>query len=347
MRWLVDIAGIVGGVIAALVYFGIQPNVLDQLPEKLKAQAEAAVESATFEVDEKKYFSEGNKGYLIYKAAIVMESSYSKDNALIKSISASLADNDYKIALLAAKNIESSYTKDQQLYKIAVTAAAKSNTIGYSIVAAELAESSYKKDNILQIVVRSFSGGKLPVLDKSADDDQLDISKMTKFDKYKLIYKFADSGSYMDLSEKDAKKFADDWIKSRTFENFLQYKKIYIFADSGSYMDLSENDAKEFADNWIGSKSFESFLQFKKIYIFADSGSGMSLDEGEAKKFALDWMEKKFTDEDFATFSDAFKFAYTSSGMDMDTDEAIEFAFMKVKERKDLERKATTSQISN
>lgn len=260
-------------------------------------QANKAVKEVELNIDMSKYFNEGNEAFTIYQAAVLMDSNYAKDRALSKSISKAIEQKDLKLALIAAREIESNYAKDKQLLIIAQMAAMEKSTVGYAIIAADLSESGYNKDRILKGVIASYdeSNPSGLLIDPLNPSDRLDDKDLTDFEKYKIIFNFAESGSFMDMSEKDAKAFTDNWVKERTYEEFLYFRKIYIFADSPSFMDMDEEDATE---------------------------------------FALRWLSNGYAAEDFEVFSDVFKFAESSGGMNMSVDEATTFAFEKLQAHK-------------
>ena len=116
-----------------------------------------------------------------------------------------MAVNDYKIAIAAAKNISSSYSKSSVLSAIAEHALKSENNAGYAVVAAELIPSSYTKDTVLSKIVTYYESGPL-------DGSETESKELTPLDQYKQIYTFADSINYMGMSEEDAKGFALDWI---------------------------------------------------------------------------------------------------------------------------------------
>jgi hypothetical protein len=91
----------------------------------------------------------------------------------------------------------------------------------------------------------------------------------------------------MNMSEADAKVFADSWYVKRSYEEFLLFREVFIFADSTANMGMSEENAEVFAFKWIDSYTTEEFYIFKDAFTFADSSAGMSMDEKEAELFAF------------------------------------------------------------
>ncbi|MCW9035951.1 MAG: hypothetical protein OQJ97_17145 [Rhodospirillales bacterium] len=297
-RVFLDLTAIVASFVAILTYLNITPNALDSLPERFTEEANTAVKSIDLTIKGEEYFKTGNEAYIMYRAAIAMPNSYSKDKGLVRSVDKSLESQDFKLALSAAKEIESSYSMDKSLSKISNAALQEKSSVGYAIIAAEFADGSYTKSSILEAVVSTMETGKPPPAKKTNKiefEDPEDISKLSNLERYKIIYRFADNSSYMDMSESEAKQFADEWTKNRTFEEFIIFRKVYRFADNSSYMGMTEKKAKE---------------------------------------FALEWIENGYTADDYAVFSDAFKFADNGSFMDMSEDRAAEFAFQKLKEHK-------------
>lgn len=278
LRTLAEIATIIGLAIAVLGYMKIEPNVLDQIPEIYQNKIKDDLTNNILKINKNEYL--GNKEYLynLYKAAISIESSYNKDTALLKVIDIAININDFKIAILSAKKINSSYTKSNELSKIVDVALTNKKYASYSVLAAELIPTSYSKDTALNTIISFYEN----------EENNTTIKKsLTKFDKYKEVFKFADASVNMDMDSIEAKKFTEDWFKKRTYEDFLYFKEIFKFADRSTDLDMSSKDATLFSINWIDNYSKIEFKIFKETFQFADSSTGMSMSTKEAMEFAF------------------------------------------------------------
>ncbi|KAF0188287.1 MAG: hypothetical protein FD168_1811 [Desulfobulbaceae bacterium] len=285
LRTLAEIATIIGVIVAILSFVKIEPNAIDKLPKEYKERAESDVNKTELLITPNDYKGEKEPIYLQYRAAISIDSKYSRDSAISTFVKCALAANDYKLAISAAKYMGSEYAKSSVLNSIVDQALTSKDNVGYAVIAAELIPSSYTKDSVLSKIVSFYEKG-------SVNGDE-ETQELTTLDKYKAIYTFADSSNDMDMSEKNAKLFADKWVKERDYESFLFFKEIYIFADSSNHMAMSEDDAKVFALNWIdNSFTKEDFKIFKEAYDFADNSNNMSLNSKEATVFAFNKMKE-------------------------------------------------------
>lgn len=284
LRTLAEIATIVALVVALLSYFKVEPNVLDKIPEIHKAQATHDVEAVDLKLNKKDYSGRNSPLYQQYEAAIAMDGAYNKDNALSSVIDNALASKDFRIAVLAGKAISNSYNKTQELMKVVESALGDKKHAGYAIVAAEIIPSSYSKDQALGEIVKYYDGVK--------KEEGIGSSSHSSLDFYKDVYLFADSSPYMNMDEGSAKKFADMWVKNRTYKEFDYFKKVFIFADSLPYMDMNSSDAKNFALDWISRYSEDEFSVFKSAFLFANGLSGMNLSSDKARAFALEKVEE-------------------------------------------------------
>lgn len=291
LRIFAEIATILAFLIAVLTFVKIEPNAIDKLPETFKNKADSDVKKIELLIEKDKYQGESKKLYRQYQAAISISNTYSKDVAISQFVECALRSNDYKIAIAAAKNMGNSYSKTNVLSSIADHALKSEDNAGYAIVAAELIPNSYTKDAVLSQIVSFYKRGSL--------DNRGNTSKeLTPLDQYKEVYTFADASNYMGMSEKEARLFADKWMKERDYETFLFFKEVYMFADASNQMGMSKEDAKKFALDWIdNSYSKKDFQIFKDAYIFANSSSKMNMKSDQATEFALKKMkEAKSTD---------------------------------------------------
>lgn len=272
LRTVAEIATIIGVAVAVLGYMKIEPNALDKIPEIHQKKVESDLKTSVLTIDEKANL------YIPYKAALAIESSYSRDNALSKVINSAINSSDFKLAVLAGKEIDSTYTKSRELAKIVDAALMKKEYVGYAVIAAELIPSSYSKDTALSKIISFYENGETNITSSK---------NLTELDKYKKIFTFADSTAGMGMSENDAKIFTDNWIKQRTYKDFLYFKKVFIFANSSANMGMSEESAKLFAMKWIDQYTENEFDIFKTAFGFADSSAGMSLSAEDAEKFAF------------------------------------------------------------
>jgi hypothetical protein len=106
---------------------------------------------------------------------------------------------------------------------------------------------------------------------------------------------------------------------------FNCFQEIYSFAISFSGMNLSDSDAREFANYWITTSSTLDFSKFKQAFSFANSFSGMNLNNNESKNFALDWVIR-FSDKDIEEFKKRFSYANSICGLNMNVSDAKKFA---------------------
>ncbi len=278
LRTLAEIATIIGVAIAVLGYMKIKPNILDQIPEIYKNNIENNLKSDILKINKNEYSRNKEYLYNLYKASLAIESSYSQDLALSKVISIAINTNDFKIAILSAKKINSSHLKSNELTKIVKIALKNKKFASYSVLAAELIPSSYSKDAALKNIISFY---------ENKDNNITIKNNLTRFDKYKEIFRFADSTASMDMNENEVKEFTENWLQKRTYKDFLYFKKIFKFADSTANLDMSEEKAIEFAINWIDNYTENEFKIFKTIFQFADSTAGMSMSTKEAIEFAL------------------------------------------------------------
>jgi hypothetical protein len=289
LRTLAEIATIVTVIIVILQYLKVEPNVLDHLTETVKKQATSDLETVEVEIKEADYLSKNSLAFSVYKAALLIPYSSDKSIALNNAVDAAIDENDFKLAIAAANSIPYASDKSIALKKIAYKAMEKKETLNFSIIAADLIPYASDKSEVLGNISKSYelikSGGKL-----SEFLTQMNKPK-DKLDEYKEIYKFADSSTYMGMSEIDAKKFTDNWQKSQTYEDFLLFKDVFIFADSSTYMSFSTEQALTFSIEWIEKYNTNDFLVYKDAFMFADSGTYMDMSETEAISFAISKVE--------------------------------------------------------
>jgi hypothetical protein len=286
LRTLAEIATIIGVIVTILAFVKIEPNAIDKLPEIYKEKADSDVRSAELLIKKDDYQGKSEALYRQYRAAMAITSTYSQDDAIRKFVDSALAVNDYKIAIAAAKQMNSSYSKSDVLSEIAEQALVSKNNAGYAVVAAELIPSSYTKDSLLAKIVQFYETG-------TFESDDKNSKELTTLQKYKAIYTFADSSNQMGMSEKDAKLFTDKWMKERDYESFLFLKELYIFADSSNQMGMSAKEARKFAFDWIdNSYTKDDFKIFKEAYIFADSSNSMGMSGEQATAFAYQKMKE-------------------------------------------------------
>lgn len=286
LRTLAEIATIIGVIVAIFAFVKIEPNAIDKLPEIYKEKADSDVRKTELLIEKDDYQGESETLYTQYRAAIAISSTYSKDKAISKFVDCALAANDYKIAIAAAKDISSSYSKSSVLSSIAEHALKSKNNAGYAVIAAELIPSSYTKDTVLSKIVTFYESGPL-------DGSKTKSKELTPLDQYKKIYTFADSSHEMGMSEKNAKLFADKWMKERDYETFLFFKDVYVFADSSNQMGMSGEDAKKFALDWLDNLyTKDDFKIFKDAHIFADSSNNMGMNSEQATAFAFEKMKE-------------------------------------------------------
>jgi len=274
-RTFAEIATIVGATIAVLGYIKVEPNLLDSISGQVKDDVISDLRVTELAVGESDISGEGSDLFIQYRAALALESSYSRDKSLVKVVDSALKRNNFKIAILAGKEIESEYTKSNELTKIVDSALRLEEHAGHAVVAAEFIPSSYSKDKALEKIVAFYEHG------------WVEPNKLTTLDKYKEIFQFADSNAHMGLSSTEAKTFTDNWLKERNYQEFLYFKEVYTFADSNQNMGKSAGQALNFALRWIDKYSREDFDVFAVAFTFADSNSGMSMSEEEAEEFAL------------------------------------------------------------
>ena len=275
-RTIAEIAGVIGVIIAFLEYAKVEPNALDKIPEIYRQKAEAAVQTSEIEIDPDSYKNTPDL-YNLYRAAMAMDEGHSKDLQIRTVVDVALRKGDFKIAISAASAIDSDHTKSMTLSDISQRALNMPDQSGYAVIAAELIPSSHSKSLAISKIVDFYeirAKGGTP-------------GKLSNIEKYKIVYRFADSSANMDMSEADAKVFADSWFLSRSYEDFLFFKDIFTFADSRAYMNMDEKGAETFAFKWIDNYSMEEFYIFKDAFIFADSSAGMSMEEKEAELFAF------------------------------------------------------------
>lgn len=207
-------------IIVVLQYVKIEPNALDKLPDVYKEAAEKDVKETKIAIKSEDYENGNDSLYVMYRAAIAISNSYSKDCAIEKVVNAALMKNDFKLAIAAAKESENSYTKSNLLEKIAKQSLNTEKSIGYSIVAAELIPNNYTKTQVLQDIVgyyeKDFYGD---------SGNKIESKKLTPLEIYKEIFTFADSSAHMRMSKDEAKLFANRWIKNRTYIEFQNSKR--------------------------------------------------------------------------------------------------------------------------
>lgn len=275
-RTIAEIVGIVGVIIAFLEYAKVEPNALDKIPEVYREKAEAAVKSSEIVIDLESYKDKIDL-YNLYRAAMAMDDGHSKDLQIQKVVDIALRKGDLKIAISSANAIDSDHTKSITLSDISQKALNIPEQSGYAVIAAELIPSSHTKSLAIGKIVQFYEvkarGGK--------------PRELSNIEKYKIVYKFADSLANMNKNEADAKAFADSWFLKRSYDDFLLFREVFTFADSTANMDMSEEIAEIFAFRWIDNYTPEEFYIFKDVFTFADSSAGMSMDENEAEIFAF------------------------------------------------------------
>lgn len=277
LKTLAEIAAILATLVAILAYMKIEPNIIHDMPEIYQKAVEDDIEAVELNISKEDY-SDSIELYNIYKAAIAINSDHTKDQKLMSVVDISLRNNDLKLAIAAAKEIESEHSRSITLHRIVKDSLKSPGVSGYAVIAAELIPSDHTKDLALREIIDFY---------ESRAMGKSNYGALADLKKYKSIYEFADSPTYMGMWGEDAKQFADKWLKNRTYEEFLLFKEVFIFADSPTYMSMNEEEAKVFAEMWINKYSSEDFDLFNEAFQFADSPSGMSMSTKEAEKFAF------------------------------------------------------------
>ena len=280
-KTIAEIVGILGVVIAILQYYKVEPNALHKIPDIYKEVVEKDLDKAPVVINEEDY-REQPEIYNLYRATLSMDKGYSRDIQIQKVIDLALGKNDFKIVIAAAFALDSDYTKSSTLEMIAKKALTTQEQAGYALIAAELIPSNYTKSSTLDEIIRYHE----------ARANGKSYGKLKAIDKYKEVFQFADSSANMNMDESDAKKFTDDWLKAKTYEDFLYFKDVYQFADSSASMNMSAIDAETFARLWIDEYTIEEFQIFIKAFKFADSSAGMGMSEKEAELFAFNKIEE-------------------------------------------------------
>lgn len=290
LKTLAELAAIVAVIIGALQYMKVEPNALDKISDKAKELAEAELETVEISIIDEDYLNKNSFAYPMYKAALGIPYPSDKSTALQKVVAAAIEERDFKLAIAVANKIPYTSDKSEALKKVAYSAMNSRENLKFSVIAAEFIPYPSAKNDVLKNVSNAYefvkSGGSLTEFVSTLNKPK------GKLEEYKEIYRFADSGSYMAMSENDAKIFTDDWQLNRTYEQFILFKGIYTFADSSSYMSLSEEEAKNFAFEWLKKYGSSEFEVYKDAFKFAYSGSYMDMNEVEAKDFALSKVEE-------------------------------------------------------
>jgi len=248
----------------------------DKVTTKFKNPSSSLTITSEIEIDPDSYKNTPDL-YNLYRAAMAMDEGHSKDLQIITVVDVALRKGDFKIAISAASEIDSDHTKSITLTDISQKALNMAEQSGYAIIAAELIPFSHSKSLAISKIVDFYENrakGGIP-------------GQLSNIEKYKIVYRFADSSANMDMSETDAKVFADSWFLNRSYEDFLFFKDVFTFADSRAHMNMDEKNAVKFALKWIDNYSMEEFYIFKDAFIFANSSAGMSLEEKEAEFFAF------------------------------------------------------------
>lgn len=277
LRTIAEIATILAFVIAFLQYADFEPNALDRIPDLHKSAAKKDVENLAITIDEKDYEGEKMPLYLQYKAAIAIPEKYSKDSAIEKVVSSALQVVDFKLAVAAAKEMEEKYSKSSVLEKIVAAALSSDDEAGYAIIAAELIPEKYSKSGALEKIVKHY---------QAKATLTAEAKPLSQFEKYKIIYSFADAPAYMDMSSEEARAFAENWLKTREYSQFNYFKLVFEFADAPAYLNMNSNDATSFALKFIDSYTEEEFLIYQEAFEFADAPANMNLSTSEAMVFA-------------------------------------------------------------
>jgi ribosomal protein S7 len=275
-RTIAEIACVVGAIIAVLQYAKIEPNVLDKIPKMYRAQVEAGLKSTEIIIAPEDY-KESPYIYNLYRAAMAMDSGYSKDLQIKKVVDVAIRKVDFKIAISSANAIDRDHTKSMVLSNISQKALSTQGQSSYAVIAAELIPSSHSKSIAIRKILKFHevrASGGTP-------------GELSSMDKYKAVFFFADSSASMNLSEPEAKRFADKWFLTRGYEEFLLFKDVFNFADSTASMDMDEENSSKFAFKWLENYSSKEFYIFQDAFTFADSSAGMSMDEAEAEIFAF------------------------------------------------------------
>ena len=275
-RTIAEIACVIGAVIAVLQYAKIEPNVLDKIPKIYQAQVEAGLKSTEIIIAPEDY-KESPDLYNLYRAAMAMDSGYSKDLQIKKVVDVAIRKKDFKLAISSANAIDRDHTKSTVLSDISQKALSIQGKSSYAVIAAELIPSSHSKSIAIKQIIKFHevrASGGTP-------------GELSSMDKYKAVFAFAGSSASLNLNEQEAKRFTDQWFLTRTYEEFLLFKDVFKFADSTAAMDMDEEKSSKFAFKWLDNYSREEFNLFQDAFTFADSSAGMSMDEAEAEIFAF------------------------------------------------------------
>jgi hypothetical protein len=295
LKTLAEIATIAALVLVALQYFKLEPNTLDELSGDLKEIASNDVGKISLKFDLQKYEDSQSIAFTMYQAGLLDPYDSGKSESLKNASMAALDEGDYALAIIAAKEIPYDSVKSSTLEHVAIESLKNRETMRFSVLAADLIPYSSTKNS----VVEKISGVYEHVKNGGALETYATVSEkpVTELDKYKVVFKFADSRSFMDLDEKSAKKFTDDWFKSRSYEEFEVFREVFKFADSRSFMNMNEKDATDFALKWLEKYGLDDFQVFREAYTFAASGSFMDMEHEEALEFALGKLDedKKLT----------------------------------------------------
>jgi len=275
IKKIAELATIAALVFAALSYFKIEPNILDEIPSSMQKMALSDVEEIKLDLEDNSIDDDDLKG--LYLAASAVKSDYKKDEALTRVIAKSLTKERYKYALLAARDLDSDYKKTEQLEIIVNTALRGKTSAGYAIAAAELIPSDIAKDAALELVMSFYERGGEPLSSKH----------LSPLDHYEEIYTFADSSNHMNMWEYDAQEFTEQWLIDRTYQDFIVFKEVFTFADASNKMNLSSQEAEKFALDWIDRFTLVEFDVFKQAYLFGDSSNHMGMSGEDAIKFAF------------------------------------------------------------
>lgn len=284
IRTIAEIATIIGVLIGGLTYLKIEPNALDKISIPDKKDIIHDIQKINLSFDKNEFQTSKNPILEQYKAAILINSNHERDNALTTVIKKATISFDFKIAILAAKEISTKLDKSEALKYITYSSLKSNDQKGYATLAANLIPYKHDKDEALKQIISHYSGNKIK---RTRTNGAYRTVPFTKMEKYKYVFNFADSQANMNMSTEDAKIFTDDWFQENSFETFLYFKKIFNFADSQANMDMNAENAKHFALKWIKEYTEKDFYVFQNAFTFADSSSGMAMNEKEAEEFAF------------------------------------------------------------
>ena len=105
------------------------------------------------------------------------------------------------------------------------------------------------------------------------------------------------------------------------------YRDAYTYAYSSGGLNLTQNDAREFADRISRAYSGRAvFDGFKLAYVYAYASSGLNLTSSAARNFAWIIAEKRDPAKTLDCYRQAYSYAYASSGLNLTSSAARDHA---------------------